>query len=197
MSTAALPGREPRVTLLLADDDPGLRTLLAARAGLAVASLAVLEAEDGAEAVQLGLQKRPGLALLDVQMPRLGGIEAAITLRELQPHMRIALCTAQPDEYRDRALELGLPLFDKLDLERAMHWLELQARELRHGPGSRMLSLHCSVCGYGAVRPAPPDRCPMCQGEGTWLRRPSPLTTRAGAPRAAPPRREALRRLGA
>jgi hypothetical protein len=34
---------------------------------------------------------------------------------------------------------------------------------------SQKLSLECSECGYGAVCAVPPERCPMCQGEGTWI----------------------------
>lgn len=168
MSFTALVEREPEVKLLVADDEPSLRALLATRAGLAIEGLAVLEAEDGAAAVQVGLQQRPGLALLDVQMPRLGGIEAAVTLRELQPDLRIALCTAQPDAHRLRARELGLPLFDKLDVDRAMRWLELQARAVR-AAAAKTRSLWCSACGYGVARPTPPPRCPMCQRERSWV----------------------------
>lgn len=29
--------------------------------------------------------------------------------------------------------------------------------------------LECSACGYGIVRSAPPERCPMCQSEDAWL----------------------------
>jgi hypothetical protein len=32
--------------------------------------------------------------------------------------------------------------------------------------------LHCAACGYGIVRAAPPERCPMCQGEQTWVHAP-------------------------
>jgi CheY-like chemotaxis protein len=158
-------------TLLLADDDPNLRALLATRAELAVDGLTVVEAEDGAEAVRLGLRQRPDLALLDVRMPRLGGIEAAVTLRELQPELRIALCTGEADAHRARARELRLPLFDKLDLDRAMRWLEVQARAVRQPP--RAPSLHCSACGYGVARSTPPARCPMCQRGRTWIRTPA------------------------
>ena len=159
--------------LLLADDDAGLRALLGARARNAVADLAILEAEDGAEAVRLGLQRRPQLALLDVQMPRLGGIEAAITLRELHPHLRIALHTADPSAHRERARDERLPLFDKLELERVLRWLELQAEAIAPKPART-----CSVCGYGVARSAPPERCPMCQGTGTWL--PTPRQASSG-----------------
>ena len=84
---------KPRVRLLLADDHPPIRSLLAAFVRDTVDGIEVLVAMDGAEAVQLGLQQRPQIALLDVNMPRLGGIEVAITLRELRPQMRVALHT--------------------------------------------------------------------------------------------------------
>ncbi len=29
--------------------------------------------------------------------------------------------------------------------------------------------LECSPCGYGAVSQTPPERCPMCRQEGTWI----------------------------
>lgn len=161
--------RKPQPALLLADDEPSLRTLLAVRATHAVEGLSVLEAEDGAQAVQIGLQERPGLALLDVQMPRLGGMEAAVTLRELHPQIRLALYTAEPAVHRERAREQGLLLFDKLDLDRPIRWLELQVRPLPPTPWSRpqKRNLECAVCGYGAAHPEPPEHCPMCQSKGS------------------------------
>jgi CheY-like chemotaxis protein len=165
--------RRPQLALLLADDEASMRVLLADRATHAVEGLRVLEADNGAEAVQIGLQQRPRLALLDVQMPRLGGIEAAITLRELRPRMRVALYTADPHADRERARELRLPMFDKLDADDAIRWLELEARALvaRRRQAARppqKFSFECSTCGYGAARLAPPKRCPMCQCEDTW-----------------------------
>jgi CheY-like chemotaxis protein len=154
---------KPHISLLVAEDEPGLRVLVAARAADAIEGLTVLEAEDGAEAVQLGLQERPRLALLDVQLPRLGGIEAALTLRELRPDLRVALFTARPDAHRDRAREERLPLFDTLDLDEPIRWLARQARP-------PIITLTCAGCGYGAARPVPPVRCPMCQRRGSWLR---------------------------
>src|SRR5690242_3053036 len=93
----------PQVQLLLADDDADMRSLLVASARDRITSLAALEAQDGAEAVQIGLQQRPQIALLDVNMPKLGGIEAALTLRALHPQMRLALHTADPRTHRERA----------------------------------------------------------------------------------------------
>jgi CheY-like chemotaxis protein len=163
----------PRLQLLLADDDARLRSLVAARACEAVDALVVLEAVDGAEAIQIGLQRKPQVALLDVNMPRVGGIEVAITLRELLPQMRLALHTADPVAHRDRARECRLPLFDKLRLERAFAWLEVQAQSFVEPRAQQQKrSLECAACGYGIARSSPPERCPMCQGEDTWIHSP-------------------------
>ena len=37
---------------------------------------------------------------------------------------------------------------------------------------SQKLSLECASCGYGIVRSAPPERCPMCRQEGRWVHSP-------------------------
>jgi CheY-like chemotaxis protein len=160
---------EPRVLILVADDDRPTRSLLASCAREVAAAGVVLEAEDGAEAIQLGLQRKPEIAVLDVDLPRLGGIEAAVTLRELQPRMRLALQSADPLTDVHRARASRLPLFSKLDLDRTGAWLHAQvqwclaALEKHH--------FACAVCGYGVVRAAPPERCPMCQTEHAWTPR--------------------------
>jgi hypothetical protein len=42
-------------------------------------------------------------------------------------------------------------------------------------------SLVCGGCGYGILRAAPPDRCPMCQAEDAWVdARPLSLTLLTG-----------------
>lgn len=164
---------QDRIDLLLADEDPALRSLVASLARDTVRGLAVHEAADGAEAVQIGLQRRPQLALLDVNMPRLGGVEVAMTLRELHPQVRLALHTAEPDRYRQRAREQRLPLFDKLELEDVLTWLEAEAQSFLERPGLlQRRSLQCSGCGYGIVRAIPPERCPMCRGDATWIHAP-------------------------
>jgi CheY-like chemotaxis protein len=161
--------------LLLADDDAGVRSLVGAVASERVRGLAVLEAADGLEAIEIGLRRRPEIALLDVGMPRLGGLETALALRELEPRMRIALHTGDPGLYRDDAREHCLPLFDKLELERVTQWLEVQAHQRATGGARRRarwreLSFACATCGYGIARSIPPDRCPMCQSEVAWVR---------------------------
>ena len=167
---------KPRVQLLVAADDFPARSQLVSFARDAVGEIAVFEAEDGAEAIQLGLQRRPDIALLDVDMPRLGGIEAAVCLRELRPRIRLALRSGEPVAHREQAHELRLPLFCKQDLDRTLAWLEAQAwscMETKSEPAvPRKRSFVCGACGYGALRAGAPDRCPMCHAERAWVEAP-------------------------
>ena len=45
------------------------------------------------------------------------------------------------------------------------------------------VALVCSGCGYGIVRAAPPERCPMCQEDHGWLHAdPRPLARAVSSP---------------
>ena len=165
------------IRVLVADDDAQVRSLFATllRAANGVAS--VIDAEDGADAVELCRKEHVDVAVLDLNMPRLDGVEAALRLRALQPSPRIALHSSDPELLRQRAADLGLPLFDKVDFERLRDWVERQATETcaTGATGSRLVTpmadkvdLCCPVCGYGIVCRTPPGRCPMCGGEAGW-----------------------------
>ena len=175
------PVRRPRVRILVADDDRLERSLLAFCARETLGEIVVLEAEDGAEAIQLGLQQHPEIALLDVDMPRVGGIEAAMTLRELQPRMLLAVHGGDSHTYRDRAHRNNLTLFGKLELDDTLAWLHAQVErciETRLEQGRpRKHSIVCAACGYGVWRATAPDRCPMCQSEDTWMVAPGRAST--------------------
>jgi CheY-like chemotaxis protein len=163
---------ESRLRLLLADADAVPRARLAASVRDAVSGIVVLEAEDGAEAIQLGLQQRPVIALLDVDMPRLGGIEAATTLRELEPRVRLALQTTDPRRHGASARAHRLPLLSKLELAPTLAWLRAQVAwytATQPSPEAPdKLELSCTRCGYGVLRSTPPERCPMCHAEKAW-----------------------------
>src|SRR5262245_8170634 len=93
--------------LLLADDHllvrQGLRVLLE-QAGMVV----IGEAADGPEALQLAHTHAPEVALLDIAMPHLNGLETARRLRETVPQTKSILLTIHTDEpYVCAALQAG------------------------------------------------------------------------------------------
>ena len=94
--------------ILLADDHQILRHSLRAlleREGLEV----VAEAEDGERAVEMAQKLLPDVAVLDLSMPRLNGIEAARTLTSAEGAIRIVLLTVHREEHYVRAaLKAGI-----------------------------------------------------------------------------------------
>lgn len=67
------------LTLLIADDEPHIVSLV--RATLEDDQIRVVEASDGEVALELAGATRPDVILLDVHMPRLGGLEVCRRLR--------------------------------------------------------------------------------------------------------------------
>jgi two-component system, response regulator PdtaR len=95
------------VRILLAEDETiirlDLRELLE-RAGYQVCG----EARDGEEAVALAASERPDLAILDVKMPRVDGIEAARRIMADRPIPIVMLTAYGQDELVSRAVEAGV-----------------------------------------------------------------------------------------
>jgi DNA-binding NarL/FixJ family response regulator len=94
--------------ILLADDHTvvrrGLRMVLEAAPDLTV----VAEAGDGIEAVEQGLRSPIDLAVIDVAMPRRGGLEAARELLRHRPDMRVLMLSMHDvEEFCFEALRAG------------------------------------------------------------------------------------------
>ena len=94
--------------VLLADDHTvvrrGLRFVLDAEPDLQV----VAEAGDGAEAVEKALTDEIDLAILDVSMPRMTGIQAAEELTRRRPELRVLILSMHDNEqYFFEALKAG------------------------------------------------------------------------------------------
>ena len=93
--------------ILIAEDETiirlDLRGLLE-RAGYDV----VAEAKDGEEAVSLAREHEPDLAVMDVKMPRLDGIEAAKRILAERPIPIVMLTAYGQDELVGRAVEAGV-----------------------------------------------------------------------------------------
>ena len=89
----------PLVTrILVADDHPivrsGLRKVLDAKPDMEV----VAEAEDGAEAVRLAMAEDVHVAILDVSMPRMTGIQAAEELHKRKPELKLLMLSMYDSE---------------------------------------------------------------------------------------------------
>jgi two-component system, response regulator PdtaR len=93
--------------VLIAEDETIIRLdlkELLERAGFEVCA----EARDGAEAVELARSEEPDVAVLDVKMPRLDGIEAARRILDERPIPIVMLTAYGQDELVSRAVEAGV-----------------------------------------------------------------------------------------
>jgi DNA-binding NarL/FixJ family response regulator len=97
-----------KARLMIADDHAmvrrGLRMILDSEPDLEV----VAEAGDGAEAVDVALREELDLAVLDVAMPRLTGLQAAHQLAARRPELKLLILTMHDSEaYLFEALRVG------------------------------------------------------------------------------------------
>ena len=96
------------VRVLIADDHgivrSGLRMLLERHDDIEV----IAEAEDGATARDTAIRERPDLAILDVKMPKLTGLQATREIREQAPDVSVLILSMYDDErYLFEALKAG------------------------------------------------------------------------------------------
>ena len=98
----------PDLRLLLVDDDAAIRealvTFFASRPGVDV----VAEARDGLEAIARYDELRPDVVLMDLQMPRLSGVDATRQICERHPRACVVVMTTfGTREYVVAALRAG------------------------------------------------------------------------------------------
>jgi twitching motility two-component system response regulator PilH len=94
--------------VLLVEDNNDCRELLAAL--LDQLGYHVLQAENGAVAIQKAVNEKPDLILMDLRMPNMDGIQATSCLRESEvtKDTPIIICSAWvPRQHRDSALKSG------------------------------------------------------------------------------------------
>ena len=97
-----------QIRILLADDHTiirsGVRLLLEQQPDFKV----IAEANDGREAVELVSKQHPDVAVLDIGMPQLNGIEATRQIVALEPATQVVILSMHSDEgYVLRALKAG------------------------------------------------------------------------------------------
>ncbi len=119
-----------KIRIVIADDHAvvreGTRTFLEKEPDMTV----VGEAGDGEEAVKLIQKYKPDVAILDIAMPKLSGIEVTRRIKEDQPSIAVLILTAYDnDEYVFALLEAGaagyllkdVPRGEIVDAVRAVH----------------------------------------------------------------------------
>jgi len=178
----------PRRTVLVADDSPDNRSVL--RDMLAPLGFRILEAEDGAKALELALAERPDLVLMDLRMPGTGGIEAARRIKAgtgPEPVHVIAVSASAFPEDLLMSAGAGCEAFVRKpvrigDLLKAMggalglEWLRAAAKPAHAAP-------------HHAARPEAFPGAPVGGGSGASAS--AALEADAGAAAEAPPEAEA------
>ncbi|WP_027856107.1 response regulator transcription factor [Marinobacterium jannaschii] len=97
------------IRILLADDHPmvreGLRASLDGEEGISV----VAAASDGQQALELAASVAPDVVLLDISMPGMNGLEAALRFRQEFPGIRVLVLTMHEDrEYILKMVQSGV-----------------------------------------------------------------------------------------
>jgi len=148
------------LTVLIADDHPvvreGLAAIIQTQPGLKV----IAEASNGQEAMEKFFAHRPDIALLDLRMPLMTGVEAVTAICEKEPGARLAILTSyESEEEIYRALRAGAqgyvlkdaPPADLIECIRAMSegrtWIppDIGAKLARRVKGQELTSREMEV----------------------------------------------------
>lgn len=104
------------IRVVVIDDHPLVRETLRFILSGAPDVEVVGEAADGYEAISAVQAYRPDVAVMDITMPHLGGLEALDHMRQQIPSARVVLVTAHPDEHYGRLCrEAGVACVQKED----------------------------------------------------------------------------------
>ena len=132
-----------KVSILVAEDNELWRTFIGMTLRKEPSFEIVCEVVDGLQAVLIAEQRRPTIALLDIGLPRLNGLEAARSIREFAPSTKIVFLSDQRDvEVVRAALTLGSGYILKSDADE-----DLAAAILSVVKGERVLSRQLADLG--------------------------------------------------
>ena len=98
--------------IVIADDSSLLRDRIKSLLNSINNNSMVYEAKNGVEALQLILEKEPDLAIIDIRMPEMNGIEVLKKIRELKMKVKVCILTnyAYPI-YKRKCFEAGADFF--------------------------------------------------------------------------------------
>jgi two-component system, response regulator PdtaR len=115
---------DKQIRVLVAEDDYIVaQSVVRALRGLGCNVIG--EAADGEEAVALTESLNPDLVMMDIEMPRMDGLEATRRIQETYPTPVVALTAYESPDFLKRASEAGVSAYlvkpsDKLEMERAI-----------------------------------------------------------------------------
>ena len=144
------------LNILIADDEAPARNRLRDLLGDIKHVSIVAEAKNGKEAIDLALQTKPDLMLLDIRMPVMDGIEAAQHAQKLEPKPHIIFTTAF-DAYAIKAFDLNAIdyLLKPIRLERLQAAINkahaLQPKQLASLKPLQKMRSHLSIHERGRV----------------------------------------------
>jgi two-component system NarL family response regulator len=97
-----------RIQIVVADDHPIVREGVVASLKRQRYLKVIGEANDGAEVLEFIIQNQPDIALLDLRMPRMNGLEVLLALNELKLRTRVMVMTAiENEEDIQRSMKAG------------------------------------------------------------------------------------------
>ncbi len=99
----------PKKRVLIADDHALVREGISAFLKLSDDFEVVAEASDGIEAIEKTEKYHPDIIIMDINMPKLGGLEATIEIKKMLPDTKVLVLTQYEDkEYITRFLKAGV-----------------------------------------------------------------------------------------
>ncbi|WP_367613762.1 LytR/AlgR family response regulator transcription factor [Heyndrickxia ginsengihumi] len=111
--------------VVIADDDHPSRMILKHFLDLFIDYRIVGEAEDGKELIELILHKKPDIALVDINMPGLNGLEAVKICKEKAPQLQVIFTTGF-DEFAAEAFDVSAADYVIKPIERTRLFLALE-----------------------------------------------------------------------
>ena len=89
-------------TVLVADDNPGVRKALCKLFQMEKDYEVCAEASNGEEVIALAKKHKPDLIILDLSMPGMHGLDAAAELKKIMPEIPIILFTVHAETLKDK-----------------------------------------------------------------------------------------------